>query len=431
MRKYLNGLVIGLLAALLLPMTAGAQGGSGGMLAVIGTDRNLSIYDADGRNPFPITTDADIQRRIYQMPTWSTDGRLAFFGVSLDQADPYSLRMFVVQDVQAGATYATAYTSQEEVLTYAYWSPNDCPLGNCRDLALLYTPAGGNLLAVKLIRDDGGTFSEIEVERGAPFYYSFAPNGKRMLWHRFGLRLELYDVESNSIESTLTDVPGAFQAPMWSPVAGDERLLFAVRNANNPQNSDLVIAEGDSRLTLLADQPPPLAFAWNADATQVAVTSAFGALKVLDASNGAELASSQFGQIAAHFWSPQGDKVAYLSLRRPNLVGQTYLSSNGHGEGSFFQQTQPQQLTWYVLDVATGDEFALDSFSPTREMIYFLNFFEQFARSHTFWSPDGRYLAYAAFDSTRDLAEVRLAEVRNGGALRKVADGVIGIWSWR
>ncbi|MCS6871855.1 MAG: hypothetical protein NZ571_10405 [Anaerolineae bacterium] len=430
MCKWLHKLVLALLAALVLPLSVSAQERAGGMLAVIDLSGNLIIYDADGTNPFPITTDADGRTKIYQMPTWSTDGRLAFFGVSVDRADPYSLRMFVVEDVQAGATYRTAYSSQEEVLTYAYWSPEDCPAGDCRDLALLYTPPDRNLLGVRLIRDSGGIFDVIEVARGAPFYYSFAPDGKRMLWHRFGRRLELYDVASNRVETTLPDVSGSFQAPMWSPVAGDERLLFAVQNADNPELSDLVIAEGDSRLTLLSAQAAPLSFAWNADGTQVAVTSAFGALRVLDAASGTVAAASRVGQTVAHFWSPQGDKVAFLSLRRPAGTRQTSFSGNGHS-ASPFQQSGQLQLTWYVLEVSTGLEYALDSFTPTREMLYFLNFFEQFARSHAFWSPDSRYLAYGAFISERNTAEVRIVEASEGGTVRKVGDGVIGVWSWR
>lgn len=81
--------------------------------------------------------------------------------------------------------------------------------------------------------------------------------------------------------------------------------------------------------------------------------------------------------------------------------------------------------------MATGAEYALDSFTPTREMIYFLNFFEQFARSHSFWSADGRHLAYGALVAERGTAEVRMVAASEGGRVQKVADGVIGVWSWR
>src|SRR5438034_8099799 len=72
------------------------------MLAVIGSDGNLSIFDANGKNPFPVTTDAKPGTKLYHWPTWSTDGRLAFFGASNDRQDPYSLRVFVQDQVKKG-----------------------------------------------------------------------------------------------------------------------------------------------------------------------------------------------------------------------------------------------------------------------------------------------------------------------------------------
>lgn len=58
--------------------------------------------------------------------------------------------------------------------------------------------------------------------------------------------------------------------------------------------------------------------------------------------------------------------------------------------------------------------------------------FAQFAQSHRFWSPDGRYLPYA--DRDRHLNEriwlVDTWAVRSAAPLL-VDEGVIGVWSWR
>src|SRR5689334_10017774 len=90
------------------------------MLAVVGTDGNLSIYDANGANPFALTTDATVPDRVYSWPTWSTDGRLAFFGINSGASNPFSLGVFVVDQVQQGASFKTAYTAKDEIFTYAY-----------------------------------------------------------------------------------------------------------------------------------------------------------------------------------------------------------------------------------------------------------------------------------------------------------------------
>src|SRR5262249_55915416 len=140
-----------------------AREASKAMLAVIGADGNLSVYDANGKNPFSVTKDATPGTKLYQWPTWSTDGRLAFFGASGDKSDPYSLRVFVQDQVTAGGTYQAVYSSPDEIFTYAYWSPGDCLKGKCRDLALLFTPASGDGLALRMIRDENGKFSNKEV----------------------------------------------------------------------------------------------------------------------------------------------------------------------------------------------------------------------------------------------------------------------------
>ena len=62
-------------------------------------------------------------------------------------------------------------------------------------------------------------------------------------------------------------------------------------------------------------------------------------------------------------------------------------------------------------------------------MVYLLNFFDQFARSHSLWSPDGRYLSYGATDSTGKPG-VYIVDTRKSASPVKVDQGTIGIWSW-
>src|SRR5689334_3974558 len=142
--RLMGIVLVGLLATVgvsMVPAAAhGSYGGTQAMLAVIGTDGNVSVYDADGRNPIRVTTDAVPDQKVYQWPTWATDGRLAFFGSSSDPADSYLLRMYVIDQVKVNATVQTAFTSNNDIFTYAYWGPGDCAAGNCRDLALLSTP---------------------------------------------------------------------------------------------------------------------------------------------------------------------------------------------------------------------------------------------------------------------------------------------------
>jgi hypothetical protein len=398
------------------------------MLAIVGEDGNLTLYAATGAVAQPITTDAAPQTRLYQWPTWSTDGRLAFFGVSADRANPYSLGVFVIRDPAQTLAYQAAWQATDAVFTYAYWGTGDCGAGDCRDLALLYTPQNANGLALRLIRDDGGGFSDRLVGQAAPFYFSFSPDATRMIWHRFGSRLDIYDVAGDQVAETLADTPGEFASPMWSPV--DDRLLLAVRGRDG--TSDLVVAQGNARRVLLAGVESGLSFAWSPDARRVTVLPSGGKLAVLDAQTGAQIAQAAQSNVIAHFWSPQGDRVAFIRLNRglPGLDAQ--YRPNGYTAAASLQSLT---LSWYVMDAATGKTTILTDFYPTRDMIYYLNFADQFSRSHRLWSPDGRYLVYAHADPATNNT-VRLVETAPDATGQvtppiTVAPGTLGIWSWK
>ncbi|MBX3063520.1 MAG: hypothetical protein KF726_11125 [Anaerolineae bacterium] len=390
------------------------------MLAVVNADGNIALYDANGQNPRALTSDAAPGLRVYQWPTWSTDGRLAFFGASAEPANSYSLGVFIARDPLTGV-YTTAYTSPDEVYTYAYWSTGDCAAGDCRVLALLFTPESGSSLALRMIRDNQGVLTNLIAGRAAPFYYSFSPDGKQMLWFRMNSRLELFNVDENSISDTLQDIPGQFASPMWSPV--DDRILFGVQSTD-PAQTDLVIAQGSNRRAIVSGIEGSLAFAWSPDASKISYAATGGKLTVIDMS-GKVIATAKESNVIAHFWSPLGDKIAFITLNRE----QPGLNARYHPNGrTAAAGTQTPTLTWFVLDLTSNTTTALVDFFPTRDMIYYLNFADQFSRSHSLWSPDGRYLVYGSASNGTD--QVLLVEAITG-AVTNVAEGTLGVWSWK
>ncbi len=401
------------------------------MLAIIGADGNVSVYDANGKNPIRVTTDAQAGQRVYQWPTWATDGRLAFFGASADPVDLYSLRMFVTDPSAPNLSVTSAYSSADETFTYAYWSPGDCAAqsaatsaaGGCRELALLFTPADQSGLSVRLIRDEGDRFSNRIIGQSSPFYYSFAPDGTKMLWFQNGSQLEVYDVAADKVINNLSDTPGKFQAPMWSPI--DDRLLFGTTSAD-PAQTDLVIAQGTDRRVLLRGLDGPISFAWSPDAALIASVAGYDKVQITDVKTGKSVASGTQGNVIAHFWSPQSDRVAYLVVNRDTAGSQARLRANGHTPA----EQATGGLTWYVLDVKTGNDAPIVTFAPTRDMVYLLNFFDQFARSHSLWSPDGRYLTYGAVDLLGK-QNVMIVDTQQISNPIKVGAGSVGIWSWQ
>lgn len=398
-----------------------------GTLAAIGDDGNVYLVDSIGGEPSALTRDARSGVRRYHWPTWSTDGRLAFFSQELSPAGGIRLKVFILEAGERAPTLA--YQGDGETLTYAYWAPANCSLSaNCRDLAVLTTTPAG--LSVLRIRDQAPAFTAERIGYGSPFYYSYSPDATRMIWQRYGSQLDLYDTERDEVIARLPDAVGRFQAPMWSPV--DDRLLFSVINESG--GHDLVIADGQERQIIAANQSGALWFAWSPDARHVAYKADLDALHVVEVATGQEVARSPLPRVLAFFWSPDSARLAYLTFPDENAP-QVRLPTGvrvGGGLAAPARQTAPPPLTWHVLDLATGSHRTVfRAFLPTREMLYLLTFFDQFAQSHPVWSPDGRYLAYAGFSEQGAPTVYLLDTAGQDAAPLVLLEGWIGIWSYR
>ncbi|PJF27664.1 MAG: hypothetical protein CUN53_03210, partial [Phototrophicales bacterium] len=277
-----------------------------GHIAYIGADLNVYTIARETNAMFQLTSDAGIERDsalIYQWPTWSTDGRLAYFQTFLTRSGTATTSVFIAPDAQTPGI--SRYETAEKSFTYAYWSPQNCDTdSSCRELAVLMgTPSGFN---VDVVRDFQQSESEVStIGQGSPFYFSWSPDGERMLWHRNQARVEIHDRSEGQVTSAVSEIPGAFAAPAWSPV--DDRLLFG-RDGADPATTDLVIAMGDQVETLVSGLRGPVYFAWSPNGNQIAYVDRQGALVVIDAVSGERLARTSVNGVLAFFWSPNSER---------------------------------------------------------------------------------------------------------------------------
>ena len=114
----------------------------------------------------------------------------------------------------------------------------------------------------------------------------------------------------------------------------------------------------------------------------------------------------------AFSWSPDGRKLVFASVDR-----------------------QAQALAWFVTDSAGKNPKQVGTFIPSQEQIRYFAFFDQYAQSHSLWSPDSRYLAYAGLPpaSRGNPTAARRSQVfivpADGSAEPKaVVDGNLAIW---
>ncbi len=244
---------------------------------------------------------------------------------------------------------------------------------------------------VDIVRAQGSDYSLSETGSGAPFYFSWSPDGSQMLWQRDSTRLEIFDIAQQRIAKTLPQFPGAMFAPAWSPV--DDRLLFATQNGDT---SDLVISSDGDLQTLAADQANPLLFAWSPDGTQIGYIDRRGPLVVVDAASGEVVAQSHDANVQAFFWSPDSQHVAYVtsgitpsgsfnaSAARRALGDQDRRADASDLNCPHVVGDRPcrrsRQALWLIRADARGDLHA-ELLRPVRA-------------EPSIWSPDSRYLVY-------------------------------------
>ena len=398
---------------LVWPVAAQDAAPSSGELALIGDDGNVYLYDVASASLTAITTDANNTERAYTFPTWSTDGRLAFFGSSYTDAAFYGLRVYVRD---AAGNIDTLYTGVDEIFTYAYWSPENCDAdATCRDLALLYTRSDNNL-ALRLVRD-ADTVGVTELSVGGPHYWDWSPDGAAMLWARYRSELAIYDVAAKDLGAPLDAQQGIQRAVDWSPT--DDRLLTAISTEDN--TSALVTIENGDIKPLVEGFAGSVSFMWSPDGAHVAyIDENAGTLSTIAADGSGQTDVNE--RVIAFWWSPDSTKIAFLQVVRRTGSGPV-------AKGNYQNADHPV-LVWSIYDMASGDILLGDGFFPSINFFYYLNFYDQFARSHQLWSPDSRYLAYGVTDA--DGSEyVRLLDSEASGLpVTTVRAGSVGIFSW-
>ena len=124
--------------------------------------------------------------------------------------------------------------------------------------------------------------------------------------------------------------------------------------------------------------------------------------------------------VIAYFWSPDGSRLAYVAPSRT--------------EGA---------LRWTVVNAADGERWPLVDFIPSRDQLTMFQFFDQYAYSHSLWSPDSRSLVFAGrladetmailarYDAVSQESHIIVVDTDPQPLRQIIADGTLGFWSPR
>jgi dipeptidyl aminopeptidase/acylaminoacyl peptidase len=385
-------------------------------LAYIGGDGNVYVTTtADLQARQRLTKDAEVAAELqglsYHRLAWSRAGWLAFAAVHREgnraESKLYVLPALDRQPILVGE-------SDRHFVIYNYWSPTPCLMGDpCQQMVYLIEEKDD--IALRLLTIAGSEVTNERVGQGWPFYTSWSPDGRSLLWRTGWISdgaVTQYTVAPDQRE-VLPLSPGGFLAPAWSPT-GDGYLVVTREGDRNK----LQYFGGDSVRTITAEPGSSIAFAWSPDGRQVAYMVRarendpfYGPIHLYDRDTGLHKRVTDGGlRPTAFFWSPDSQQLAYL----------TWVP---------VEQNQLNQLR--LLDLRRETDRGLELFSPSPLMRFALNSFNQYAQSHRFWSADGRYFVYAARESdNRD--KIWVIDMRAGEESRPVFidEGSIGYWSW-
>jgi TolB protein len=408
------------------PAESGATRGSG-RLAYIGADGNIFVATPDLKEHFAVTHDATVPPEgpglSYPRVSWSPDGQLAYASVIRNGNDAQA-RLYVAES--PGAPARLVGRSDQHFVIYIYWSPTPCPNEpGCSRLGYLIEEPEG--IALHIVDMGADRITNDIAGHGWPFYFSWSPDGKYMLWHTGGAarfsdeaRIARFSLENWQVES-LGMAPGLFIAPAWSPL-GDEWLLVANQDSRDYLYRTEAKQDGPNpviRQALTTAEDKHMVFSWSPDGKRVAYSTLrssegliFGPIYVYDLESGEtkQITASSFN-ISGFFWAPDGERIGYLS--RLELRDENWMQ-------------------WRVYDLAQDLDRGFAAFNPSYQMRYVISSFNQYAQSHRLWSPDGRYLVYADQDKN-NVNRIWMVDTfaARGTDPILVAEGSMGFWSWQ
>ncbi len=410
-------------------------------IAFVGNDFNIYLADPVNGATTALTKDGGTEHA-YNYPTWSPDNRrLAFVGYTFENGDPKEGALYTISPT--GEKLTPIYTTPQNFPFYLYWSPDS------QFVSFLANKDSQNI-ALRLARADQADSMQ-EVDAGTPFYWAWSPDSSQMFTHVGGTRADNDDArlgllapKGNDKPLSLPTAPGQFQAPQWSR---DGKILFstqegsaqaiAVSDALGKETKKIVTYAGRASFALAPDGKQ-VAYILTEATTQL---PHLGFVRVIDANGENVRVVSKQDPALAFLWSPDSSKLAYLTVTSgenpsnfnfaapPPLAAtapEKYLRAPTLNQGGELRI----QLHWNIWDRATHSQRVIASFVPTNSFLNVLPYFDQYANSSTFWSPDSQSLVYTA-RATETGGAVFVADAVGSNPPRKIGDGLIAYWSWK
>lgn len=392
-----------------------------GVILYMGLDGNLYTIDQTGGNQTAITTDSqpdldDPDYKGYLQFAWAPNGeKLAYSGFNRNKS-------FIITADVDGSNPVEAYSSEDEIPIYLYWSPNS------QSLSILTNQIGSNQLTLRLVAANGSQAPQL-LANGQPLFWAWEPSEPfRALAHIGSAgesRLAMITPDS-ARASDWTLAPATFQAPAWSP--DGFRLLIGVNDRSDQNQLAIVSPQGRiQEYVATFKETESVAFGWSPDGQYVSYIisdrargQALGRLVVQKVSQPDEAILIEDNFVTAYFWAPNSKKLVYFTVE----LAASDPDSPNPDEPSL-------AMGLYSLDIKSGASKNLLYFLPTRQFLEVLQFFDQYQHSATIWSPDSENVVVSALAPDGEGAAIVVVPASGNIEIRPLVEGLLGFWSWK
>ena len=394
-------------------------------IAFVDLDAQVRSMNPDGSDVRQISSGEGS----FTWPTWSPDARtLVYSGVVTEEAGSPRISLFAF-NAASGST-REIYVSEpgivgflaDDVVHYTLWSPDSSRLA-----IVVVTSRGLSLLIDDLGHSAGADFV---LDQG-PLWLSWSHDSRYLLVHRGADHFLVNTLDGNQVNQ-LDLQAFAYRVPAWKPhqetvtfVSGDRLQELTLSTAD-------VIADGLDLTQPIAEVPAYPAFLWSPDGAFLAVAGPARVFGYQDKQLFIYLNLRLYPEdkekqpveirdnILAYFWSPDGTKLAYVTLSEKRGV-----------------------LRWMVFNVADGSRLPLVDFTPSPDQLTMFQFFDQYSYSHSLWSADSQSLVFAGRLSTEAVSaswglersvqgsHIIVVDVSPIPSPASIAEGSLGFWSPR
>lgn len=314
-------------------------------------------------------------RLTHLWPAWAPDGKqVACFGMRGTPETQLATSLYAVAADGIESWELSGLSGGMPI--YGNWSPQG-------DAFAALVQRGRQQLSLEIVRlDQPGKMTP--TISGAPLFWSWSPRGDMLAVHVGGTRhvsavarVVLIDARSGQIRQQLTDHPGEFRVPAWSP---SEDLLTYVEQDTDGSETLLLYDVHSGEKGPIAHVDGGTATVWSADGKALAFATVsqpdsfvFPQIQTL-ALNTGHISTVLEEPVLSFFWSPRGDCLVYLSIDQ-----------------------QQNYLHWHRVSPINRETAELVRFLPSREQMFIFSFFDQYALSHPPLAPDGNTLAFAGY----------------------------------